>query len=122
MNISLNINQTRHHSFSFNFAYSTGRPYTAPEGFVRYQGRTYPYYDERNQYRLPAYHRLDFAWNIYNASLKARRWQGHWTFTVYNLYGRKNAYSIFYRTGEQANRLAIFAAPIPSLTYNFEFK
>ena len=125
INISLNINQTRHHSFSFNFAYSTGRPYTAPEGFIRYQGRTYPYYNERNQYRLPDYHRLDFAWNIYNPSLKNRRWQGHWTFTVYNLYGRKNAYSIYYRTEGQATnpyRLAIFAAPIPSLTYNFEFK
>ena len=125
LNMSLNINQTRIHSFSFNFAYSTGRPYTAPEGFIRYQGRTYPYYNERNQYRLPAYHRLDFAWNIYNPSMKARRWQGHWTFTVYNLYGRKNAYSIFYRTEGQATNpylLAIFAAPIPSLTYNVEFK
>ena len=125
LNISLNINQGRHHSFSFNFVYSTGRPYTAPEGFIRYQGRTYPYYDERNQYRLPDYHRLDFAWNIYNPSLKNRRWQGHWTFTVYNLYGRRNVYSIFYRTEGQATnpyRLSIFAAPIPSLTYNFEFK
>ncbi|HLL93490.1 MAG TPA: TonB-dependent receptor [Spirosoma sp.] len=125
LNVSLNINQTKHHSFSFNFAYSTGRPYTAPEGFIRYQDRTYPYYNERNQYRLPDYHRLDFAWNIYNPSLKVRRWQGHWTFTVYNLYGRKNAYSIFYRTegqGTNPYRLAIFAAPIPSLTYNIEFK
>jgi hypothetical protein len=124
VNASLNINQGKHHSFSFNFAYSTGRPYTAPEGFIRYQGRTFPFYDERNQYRLPAYHRLDFAWNIYRPSLKARRWQGHWTFTVYNLYGRRNAYSIFYRTeGKATNpyRLQIFAAPMPSLTYNFEF-
>ena len=125
LNMSLTINQGKHHSFSFNFAYSTGRPYTAPEGFIRYQDRTYPYYNERNQYRLPAYHRLDFAWNIYNPSLKNRRWQGHWTFTVYNLYGRKNVYSIFYRTEGQATnpyRLSIFGAPIPSLTYNFEFK
>ncbi|GAB3720087.1 TonB-dependent receptor [Spirosoma lituiforme] len=125
VNLSLTINQGRTHSFSFNFAYSSGRPYTAPEGFIRYQGRTYPYYDERNQYRLPDYHRLDFAWNIYNPSLKNRRWQGHWTFTVYNLYGRKNVYSIFYRTEGQATnpyRLSIFGAPIPSLTYNFEFK
>ncbi len=125
LNLSLNLNQGRHHSFSFNFAYSTGRPYTAPEGFIRYQGRTYPYYNERNQYRLPSYHRLDFAWNIYNPSLKNRRWQGHWTFTVYNLYGRRNVYSIFYRTEGQATnpyRLSIFGAPIPSLTYNFEFK
>ena len=125
LNMSININQGKHHSFSFNFSYSTGRPYTAPEGFIRYQDRTYPYYNERNQYRLPDYHRLDFAWNIYNPSLKNRRWQGHWTFTVYNLYGRRNVYSIFYRTEGQATnpyRLSIFGAPIPSLTYNFEFK
>lgn len=125
LNASLNIQQGKHHSFSFNFVYSTGRPYTAPEGFVRYQDRTYPFYNARNQRRLPAYHRLDLAWNIYNPSLRNRRWQGHWTFTVYNLYGRKNAYSIYYRTEGQASnpyRLAIFAAPIPSLTYNFELK
>ncbi|GAB4020696.1 hypothetical protein GCM10028808_62990 [Spirosoma migulaei] len=124
LNMSLTINQGKTHSFSFNFSYSTGRPYTAPEGLIRYQGRTYPYYDERNQYRLPDYHRLDFAWNIYNPSMKNRRWQGHWTFTVYNLYGRKNVYSIFYRTEGQATnpyQLSIFGAPIPSLTYNFEF-
>uniref|UniRef100_UPI003B3AC387 TonB-dependent receptor n=1 Tax=Spirosoma sp. TaxID=1899569 RepID=UPI003B3AC387 len=34
VNMSLTINQGKHHSFSFNFAYSTGRPYTAPEGFI----------------------------------------------------------------------------------------
>jgi hypothetical protein len=124
LNASLTINQGKHHSFSFNFAYSTGRPYTAPEGFIRYQNRNYPFYNERNEYRLPDYHRLDFAWNIYNPGLKNRRWQGHWTFTIYNLYGRKNVYSIFYRTEGQATnpyRLSIFAAPIPSLTYNFQF-
>lgn len=125
VNASINLNQTRHHSFAFNIAYSTGRPYSAPEGFIRYQGRTYPYYNARNEYRLPAYHRLDFAWNIHNPSLKNRRWQGHWTFTVYNLYGRKNAYSIYYKTEQQATnpfRLSIFAAPLPSLAYNIEFK
>jgi hypothetical protein len=125
LNLSLNISQGQHHGFSFNFAYSTGRPYTAPEGFVRYQNRNYPYYNERNQYRLPDYLRLDFAWNIYNPTQKNRRWQGHWTFTVYNLSWRKNAYSIFFRTEGQATksyRLSIFATPIPSLTYNFKFK
>jgi hypothetical protein len=125
VNASLNIQQGKVHSFSFNIAYSTGRPYTAPAGFIRYQDRTYPLYYDRNQRRLPDYHRLDFAWNIHNPSRKNQRWQGHWTFTVYNLYGRRNAYSIYYRTEGQATnpyRLAIFAAPIPSLTYNFEFR
>ncbi|UHG94488.1 TonB-dependent receptor [Spirosoma oryzicola] len=121
LNLSLNINQGKHHSFSFNFAYSTGRPYTAPEGYVRYRNQLYPFYNERNQARQPDYHRLDFAWNIDNPSLKNRRWQGHWTFTVYNLYGRANTYSIYYRP-EGPYRLAIFATPIPSLAYSFEFK
>ena len=124
-NASVNINQGTHHSFSFTFAYSSGRPYTAPEGYIGYQGRIYPYYNERNQERIPAYHRLDFSWNIYSPSMKARRWQGHWTFTVYNLYGRKNAYSVFFRTENRATKayqLQIFAAPIPTLSYNFEFK
>ncbi|MFN8347343.1 MAG: TonB-dependent receptor [Spirosomataceae bacterium] len=125
LNISISINQSKYHTFSFSFAYSTGRPYTAPEGIVRYQNRNYPFYNVRNQYRLPDYHRLDFSWNIYNPSMKNRRWQGHWAFTVYNLYGRRNAYSIFFRTeGQTTNsyRLAIFATPIPTLSYNFEFK
>ncbi|MEZ0542361.1 TonB-dependent receptor [Fibrella arboris] len=125
LNASLNINQGKHHAFAFNFVYSTGRPYTAPEGFIRYGGRTYPYYDERNQYRLPDYHRLDFSWTITNATMKNRRWQGRWTFTVYNLYARANAYSIFFRTEGQATKpykLTVFGSPIPSLTYNFDVK
>ena len=42
LNASLNLNQGKNHAFAFNFAYGTGRPYTAPEGFIRYGGRTYP--------------------------------------------------------------------------------
>jgi hypothetical protein len=125
LNAILNINQGKNHSFSFNLVYSTGRPYTTPQGFVRYQDRTIPFYNERNQSRLPDYHRLDFAWHIYRPSLKNRRWQAHWTFTIYNLYGRKNAYSVFFKTTGQvtgASRLSIFALPIPSLSYNFRFR
>jgi hypothetical protein len=56
--------------------------------------------------------------------MKDRRFKGNWTFTVYNIYGRKNAYSIFLRTegtNITANRLTIFGAPMPSLSYNFTF-
>ncbi|MFN3489921.1 MAG: TonB-dependent receptor, partial [Emticicia sp.] len=51
-NASLIINQGTHHDFSFNFSYSTGRPYTLPEGFVVYQGRSYPFFGVRNNARL----------------------------------------------------------------------
>jgi len=150
LNASMTITVNRNNSFGFTFAYSSGRPYTAPNGFVSLQSNEspanggslselingvtdfgsiepsqFPYYSERNQARLPDYHRLDFSWNITNPSLKNRRWQGSWVFTVYNLYARRNTYSAFFRTENgktQAYQLQIFATPIPTLTYNFTFR
>lgn len=125
VNASISIAADKHNTFGFTLAYSTGRPYTAPQGYVISQGQPFPYYNERNQARLPDYHRLDFSWNIYNPSMRPRHWQGNWVFTVYNLYGRKNAYSVFFRTengSTQAYKLQLFAAPILSLTYNFVLK
>lgn len=149
-NASVTIAVDKHNSFGFTFAYSSGRPYSSPTGYVSIetisdpnqgtltplitggdggpglvQSSVYPYFGERNNSRLPDYHRLDFSWNIYNATMKQKRWQGNWVFTVYNLYGRKNAYSVFFRTENDktnAYKLQIFAAPILSLSYNFMYK
>jgi len=124
VNMSLNFNENKYHSLSFTFTYGTGRPYTIPNGFVSFQGKAYPYYAERNQGRIKDYHRLDFSWQINNPSLKDRRWVGSWIFTVYNLYGRKNQYSVFLKTQGTAYttyQLQIFASPIVSLAYNFKF-
>ncbi|MGL4632524.1 MAG: TonB-dependent receptor [Leadbetterella sp.] len=126
VNITTIFNQGKHHDFSFNFTYSTGRPFTMPQGFISYQDRVYPFYTLRNNARLPDYHRLDFSWNIYNPKMnEKRRFKGNWNFTVYNLYGRKNAYSIFLKSNGNAiepQKLIIFGTPIPSLAYNFTFK
>jgi TonB dependent receptor/CarboxypepD_reg-like domain/TonB-dependent Receptor Plug Domain len=124
-NASIDLNVNTHNSFGFTFVYSTGRPYTEPVGFINYQNNFYPFYDERNNKRIPDYHRLDFAWNINNPSMKNKRWNGKWAFTVYNLYGRGNVYSVFFKTENnivKANQLQIFAAPIPTLSYTFVFK
>ncbi|WP_460951143.1 carboxypeptidase-like regulatory domain-containing protein [Spirosoma daeguense] len=125
VNANMTIDVDRHNSFGFTFSYSTGRPYSAPTGYVTIEGTQYPYYGIRNNERLPAYHRLDFTWNIYNPSMRHRRWEGRWAFTVYNLYGRKNVYSIFFKAESgktNAYALQIFGAPIASLAYNFVFK
>jgi hypothetical protein len=55
--------------------------------------------------------------------MQKKRWEGSWTFAVYNLYGRANAYSVYLRSenGLKAYQLTIFGSPIPSLTYNFKF-
>jgi hypothetical protein len=123
-NAMLNIQPTPRHSFAFNFAYSTGRPFSSPSGLFQLDNKKYPVYETRNNDRVSDYHRLDFSWTITNPSMKAARWEGSWTFTVYNLYGRKNAYSVFFKPtpgGVRAYELSVFAAPFISLTYNFKF-
>ena len=123
-NAALILNQGKTHDFSFNFTLSSGRPYTAPTAFIRNYNNLYPFYSLRNNVRVPTYHRLDFAWNIYNPSLKEKKVKGNWTFSVYNLYGRKNAYSVYFKSENAATnsyKLVIFGTPIPSLSYNIKF-
>jgi hypothetical protein len=124
VNIFVNIGQGKHHSFSFNFAYNTGRPYSKPSGFYSINNVSYPVYEARNNARVRDYHRLDFSWTVSNASMKNKKWIGSWVVTIYNLYGRKNPYSLFFRSkGSTLSpyELSVFATPLVSLTYNFNF-
>jgi hypothetical protein len=124
LNATMVITQGEHHDFSFNFTYSTGRPFTSPQGYIKYANQVLPFYFFRNDTRLPDYHRLDFAWNIYNPQLRNKKFKGNFAFSVYNLYGRKNAYSVFFRSEDnllKAYKLTIFGAPIISLAYKFTF-
>jgi hypothetical protein len=123
-NMMLNIQPTLHHSFSFTFAYNTGRPFSSPSGMYEIGGKKYPVFQERNNDRIRDYHRLDFSWTINNPSMKSQRWEGSWVFTVYNIYGRQNPYSVFFKStksGLRAYELSVFASPFISLTYNFKF-
>lgn len=125
LNLMFNAQPDKHNSFSFNFVYSTGRPLTAPVGTYTLDDQKILVYTSRNNDRIPDYYRLDFSWIISNPSMKTKRWEGSWAFTVYNLLGRSNAYSVFFKTQNdviRAYRLSVFASPIVSLGYNFKFK
>jgi hypothetical protein len=116
-------------TFSATFNYSTGVATTYPDGRFSYQGLIVPHVgnDARNNSRVPAYHRLDLGATLKNRPHPERRWQGSWTFSIYNAYARRNAYGIFFRQNEdvptqtEAVRLAVFGSLIPSATYNFTF-
>ncbi|GAA0737165.1 TonB-dependent receptor [Gaetbulibacter jejuensis] len=112
-------------SFSSNFVFQTGRPVTYPNGQYNYEGLSVATYSNRNEDRLPAYHRLDVS-AIYKPNRNPdKRWKSEWVFGIYNLYSRKNAASISFsqnrETGlNEASRISIFGI-IPSITYNFKF-
>jgi hypothetical protein len=83
-----------------------------------------PIFSERNQLRIPAYHRLDFAYTLGKGYKKDQKIRTSWTFGIYNVYGRKNAFSVFFTQDgfgrPVANRLAILGSAFPSLTLNIE--
>lgn len=125
LNFVFNTHPHPIHDIGFTFSYSTGRPFTSPSGVLKLGEKTYPVYESRNNDRLSAYHRLDFTWIMNNPSEKDRDWKGSWVFTVYNIYGRRNAYSVFFKS--QTDRikpyeLSVFGSPIVSLGYNFKFR
>ncbi|MBC8154799.1 MAG: TonB-dependent receptor, partial [Bacteroidetes bacterium] len=76
-------------SLSLNFTYSTGRPVTQPYGRALINGVFVPIYVNRNQERIPDYHRLDFSMNFDPDPAKAKRFQSSWIFALYNVYGRR---------------------------------
>ena len=125
VNTLLNFQTEKHNAVSLTFTYSTGRPFTAPVSFYRNGFKYVPIYTERNNGRISDYHRLDFSWIITNPSMKDHDWEGSWVITVYNLYGRKNAFSYYFNPDQSSFKpfkISVFPTPIFSLTYNFKFQ
>ncbi|KOS05698.1 collagen-binding protein [Flavobacterium akiainvivens] len=125
LNITGNYDYNPKWSFSANFTLQSGRPVTFPNGYFDFGGIQVPNYSERNKDRLPAYHHLDVAATYTPKPDKKKGWQSQWVFSIYNLYGRKNAASISFGANEdtgvnEATRLSIFGI-IPSVSYNFKF-
>ena len=113
-------------NFSFNFVWSSGRPITAPVGKFGVENvLNIANYSERNQFRIPDFHRLDVSYTLDTNHKKDKKWEGSWTISLYNVYGRRNPFTVFFSQrsfqAPQANRLAILGAPFPSLSYNFKF-
>ncbi|MEM9819663.1 MAG: TonB-dependent receptor [Bacteroidota bacterium] len=121
-------------SIAANFVLNTGTPATFPTSRIEQQGFAIPYNSEnsRNNVRIPAYHRLDISATLKGKKKPGKRFQGEWVFSIYNLYNRRNAFSIFFRQQEirpkigtpittEAVRLSVVGNFIPSITYNFKF-
>lgn len=112
-------------SVSALFVYYTGNAVTFPSGKYTINGETQFLYTERNGYRMPAYHRMDLGvtWLRKNTE----KFESSWNFSVYNVYGRENAYSITFRQNAddpnktEAVQTSLFRW-VPSITYNFKFK
>jgi hypothetical protein len=111
-------------TFSATWIFISGSVVTFPSGRYAVDGNIVPYYTERNGYRMPDYHRLDIGLTLQGR--KTARFESNWNFSVYNVYGRSNAYAINFQqdpndpTKMQAVQLSLFRF-VPAFTYNFKF-
>lgn len=101
------------------FVYTTGNAVTFPTGKYMLNDMVIYQYGTRNADRMPATHRLDI-----NFTYEKRRHS--WSFGLYNLYGRRNPYSITFKENKEnpdkidAVQTSLFQW-IPAITYNFNF-
>jgi hypothetical protein len=129
---------TKRWSVSGNFVYTSGTPTTFPTSRYIEQGILIPYNatNSRNNVTLPSYHRLDISFRLegkkVNKKGQQRKNTDYWVFSIYNVYGRKNPFSIYFSqsdnrvgSGEpissQATQLSIIGTIVPAISYNFKF-
>lgn len=131
INLVLTYRPNQRINYSANFTYSTGRPATYPEDKYLVGGVYVPNYVGRNSTKIPDYHRLDLSMTVNEKPFTTRKWKSSWVFSIYNVYARENAYSIFFKTKNNnsalylkkanAYKLSVFGTIFPSITYNFRF-
>jgi hypothetical protein len=125
-------------NFGMNWTYATGAAFTSPVGFYQYNGQEVPIYGQKNNDRLPDYHRLDISATVKLNKNPEKRFNHSLSFSIFNLYGRKNPLFINYNkveTGkgelevpsnlinnERVTSQFYLFRFTPSFSYNFKWK
>jgi hypothetical protein len=124
-------------NISANWIYMTGSAFSSPVSFYYYNGRSIPLYAEKNNDRLPDYHRLDLS-AIFDLNKNDEKFDHNLVLSIWNIYNRKNPIAINFnkiKTEEgdivvptnfikqphlYSTQLYLFGI-MPSITYNFRF-
>jgi hypothetical protein len=120
-----------------SFVFASGQPLTTPVSKYFYNGEWQTNYNdqERNNFRLPAYHRADIGVTLKSKEKPDKRFKSNWNFSIYNLYNRENPYALYFREIQDADLVKFPDAQvgntgafqttlfkiIPAITWNFEF-
>jgi hypothetical protein len=123
LSLVTNFHLGNQRDFNINLNYSSGRPVTGLNSNYVVGGVFVPNFGDRNQFRIPNYFRIDLS---YLANGPVGAWDDKINISVYNLLGRRNAYSVFFQRDGQVNRLvpyqlSILGAAFPSITYTVNF-
>ena len=135
--VFVNYQASRRILFSIYWTSYSGSTFSSPTGYYTFNDRPVPVFGERNNDRLPAYHRLDFSATFTLNKNENSRYRHSLNFSMYNMLGHKNAYAIRFNripaggfpfpvetnVLAEENRVATqlsLARFFPSLTYRFK--
>jgi hypothetical protein len=123
LNMVLNWKINRRISISSNVVYNSGRPVTLPVGYYYLEGYPYVDYSSRNKYRMPDYFRTDLSVKLEGNLKKDKKAHSYWMLSVYNLTGRKNVNSIFFKSEEgfiRGYQYSVVGVPIFTISWNWK--
>ncbi len=118
----INFEPTKRFKISNVVNFNSGTPATLPVSKITIDDSYYLIYSDRNQYRLPYYLRWDVSVSVRGRLKRNKKLKGLLTFSVYNVLGRHNPYSVYFENENQnikGYQLSIFSEPIPTVTYKF---
>lgn len=135
--LSASYKISKYFTSSISWVYATGSAISTPTGFLYYHNQPVPIYGEKNNSRLPDYHRLDLMLKIFLNPNSKKDFKHEILISVYNAYLRKNYYTINFNKIDDNGKITIpsdylqeydfvptsryLLGIIPSVTYNFKF-
>ncbi len=123
-NLVLSYHLSRRLTFSSIVVYQTGKPITYPVSVYYVDGVPVLDYSSRNAYRIPGYFRTDLSITLEGNLKRYKLAHSSLSFNVYNVTGRENPYSVYFKTVSGKIRgylYSVIGVPIITATWNFKF-
>lgn len=132
LSVVANYEMNKKWTFGGAFVYGTGNTFTPVKSIYFIEQGAVVEYGSRNSARIDPYHRLDLSATLTPQKQfeKEKDFKSTWTFSVYNIYNRRNTFFISYDfqtdiaggTAEgSAYKVSLFPV-IPSITWNFKWR
>lgn len=122
-NSVININLSKRVILSSVLTYQSGRPVTYPVSIYYMDDIPIIDFYERNKYRIPYYFRTDLSLTIEGNLKENKLIHSSWMFSVYNLTGRKNAYSVYFVSEKgkiSSYKYSVIGTPFFTITWLFK--
>lgn len=123
LSVTLQYQINRIWEVAATFVYGTGTRGTLGlqkyDMYMDFPGQTVEYVEERNNFKMPDYHRLDVGATCHIPDRKHANWEHVLNLSVYNAYCNFNPFLV-YPQGNKLMKLSLFPI-LPSLSYTFKF-